>query len=439
MSVQFWIRAAAAMTAIGITALGSPAHANSIDGSFSDLAAQAGAPGGAIAYIEDGVVERTETFGSTGDGEPVQATTQMLWGSTSKSVAAAVAVRLHEGGVLDLDAPVSSYLDGGPDVPVRSLLNHTSGMPFGAADLDVTRPGTTAVEVAVGLDPELDAAGEHRYSSLGYLYLQAAIEAATGKPYADSLAGVAPGAGATAEDCSGVAAGHRLAGPFAVTAGIGYDGAGATYGYTCGSVEDLAAFAVAQLGGEKATFDAQIAEPVETGRSDTRYGLGWRVTSEPDERTTVWHTGTVPGYFSAIYLDPETGDGAVVLLNASGFLHEEALAAATRAAYDQATGRDQTQIPSAWMASAIPVGLLALAAIAAVALIRGRPGGRRAVVVWAALAGLVAIATLVVAPMLMGVPLRYFWLWEPALVVGAGVLLATLTGGLTSSIVRLRR
>lgn len=428
----------ATAAAVGLTTLGSPAYAAPTDGSFGDLAAEAGVPGGAVAYIDGGVVEHTESFGHSGDGQPVATTTRMLWGSTSKPVAAAVAMRLAAEGQWDLDAPVSDYVDGGPEVPVRSLLDHTSGLPFGAEDLDVTRPQATAIEVATELDPQTDAAGAHSYSSLGYLYLQAVIEAATGEPYSDSLAEVAPGTGGTAPDCADVAAGHRLAGPFALPTETGYDGAGAGYGYTCGSIEDLAVFATDQLADENDTLDAQIAQTVETGQPGTGYGLGWRVTDEPDGRTTVWHTGTVPGYFSAIYLDPATGDGAVVLLDASGFLHEETLAALTRAAYDEATERERTAIPSAWMAIAIPVALLALAAIAAVALVRGRSTGPRAVAVWAILTVLVAAAAVLVAPAMMGVPLRYFWLWEPALVVGAGVLLATLAAGLAVSIVRVR-
>lgn len=425
--------------AIGVLAIGSPAHADSRDGSLGDLAETAGVPGGAVAYIGDGAVERVEAFGTSGDDQPVAPTTRMLWGSTSKPVAATVAMRLGTDGALDLDAHVSDYVDGGPAVPVRSLLDHTAGLPFGAADLDVKRPRTTATEVAGSVEPALGTPGDHQYSSLGYLYLQAVIESATGQSYADSLAAVAPGAGATAEDCADVSTGHRLAGPFALSITTAYDGAGAAYGYTCGSIEDLAAFAVSQLNDESGTLGAQTAAAVQTGQPGTRYGLGWRVTSEPDGRTTIWHTGTVPGYFSAVYLDPVTGDGAVVLLNASGFLHEEALAAVTRAAYDYATDREAAAVPTPWMASAAPGALVALAAIATVALIRGGTAGRRAVGVWGVLTVLAAAAALVVAPLLLGVPLRYFWLWEPALVVAAGALLMTLTVGLAVSAARLRR
>ncbi|HHU45291.1 MAG TPA: hypothetical protein GXZ46_06660 [Actinomycetales bacterium] len=90
----------------------------------------------------------------------------------------------------------------------------------------------------------------------------------------------------------------------------------------------------------------------------------------------MWHTGTVPGYFSAVYLDAESGDGAVVLLG-----------------------------------------------VAALVLMLGWLGRRRLrPVAWILLAVVVVAAALIAAPLLMGVPLRYFWLWEPGVVLAAAAV-----------------
>ena len=167
----------------GFAAAGSPGVP-----SFAERAEDLGVPGGAVAYIDDGAVTRTEVFGETATVGPStrrrgDAATPMLWGSVSKPVAAAVVKHLAGEGTLDPAAPADSYVPGAPNVPVSALLDHTSGLGFGAGHLDVDGPDATAMDVVgemSGETGESGATGEHRYSSLGYLHLQAVIEAATG-------------------------------------------------------------------------------------------------------------------------------------------------------------------------------------------------------------------------------------------------------------------
>lgn len=85
----------------GFAAAGSPGVP-----SFAERAEDLGVPGGAVAYIDDGAVTRTEVFGADGDGRPVDAATPMLWGSVSKPVAAAVVKHLAGEGTLDPAATV---------------------------------------------------------------------------------------------------------------------------------------------------------------------------------------------------------------------------------------------------------------------------------------------------------------------------------------------
>lgn len=54
------------------------------------------------------------------------------WGSTTKAVTATAILQLHEKGLLDLDMPVSEYLDyfsAEYPITVRHLLTHSSGLP----------------------------------------------------------------------------------------------------------------------------------------------------------------------------------------------------------------------------------------------------------------------------------------------------------------------
>ncbi|MCE1178659.1 MAG: beta-lactamase family protein [Micrococcales bacterium] len=386
-------------------------------------------PGGAVAWVQDGRISRVESSGSAGDGRAVDDGTRFLWGSVSKPVAASVATRLEQEGRLDLSASVSSYVPGGPDVPVADLLDHTAGLPFGAEHLDIARPGP-ATRALPSTPPTVEPGHRHSYSNLGYLYLQAVLESAGGRPYSELVAGAGIDwhAGASTRACDDLAQGHRLAGPFAWPVDAPYDEAGAAYGYTCGSIRDLATFASSSLAADGSRLRAQVGDAAPTGTTGQAYGRGWRVTREPDGRTTVWHTGTVPGYFSAVYLDPDTRDGVVVLLNASGYLHEEALAGATRAAYDLATGRPAQGAARTTLATGLPLGLVAAAGVLLVAALRRPRASRAALAAWV-VATLVAWAALPLTASLMGVPLRYLWLWEPALVVGTGLVAIAATVG----------
>ncbi|WP_295623976.1 serine hydrolase [uncultured Corynebacterium sp.] len=452
---------AALLVMLLVLALAPPHLARAATGSdFADAAAELGVPGGAVAHIDDGVVTRTDAYGQDGDGNPVVATTSFLWGSVSKPVAAAVVKRLSDDGALDLDASAREYVDGAPDVPVRTLLDHTSGLEFGAQLLDVDRPDATATDVIVeaNLDDGADAAGDgasgetgvHQYSSLGYMVLQAVVESATGGSYQDAVRAT-PGTenvGASAEACADVSRGHRFAGPFAWPMDTGYDGAGAAYGYVCGTIDDLATFAASQMDAANGIIDG-LSEAQPTSTPGQLYGPGWRISLNDDEPPTVWHTGTVPGYFSAVYLDPESGDGAAVLLNASGYLREEELVELTSLAFDEATGRAADGGSSEGAGGSGGIGSLggpaiivpsALFGLALLVLVAGWIE-RRSIrpLAWIVGAVVVVAVVLIAAPMLMGVPMRYFWLWEPGVVVAAAAIPAAMLAAAAMSAMHPRR
>lgn len=68
----------------------------------------------------------------------------------------------------------------------------------------------------------------------------------------------------------------------------------------------------------------------------------------------------------------------------------------------------------------MPAALLGMALLVVAAGWLGRRSIRA--VAWAIGAVVVAAAAVVAAPMLMGVPLRYFWLWEPGIVAAAAAV-----------------
>ncbi|MEV0320566.1 serine hydrolase domain-containing protein [Streptomyces sp. NPDC050658] len=119
-------------------------------------------------------------------------------GSTTKIVTAAVALQLVAEGELDLDKPVQHYM---PElfpkqekpfkpIPVRSLLNYTSGIKAGFAFDDElahrydTLLPRTVVESAIAKGPAHDPGDEQHYRNIGYTVLGMLIEKVTGDTYA---------------------------------------------------------------------------------------------------------------------------------------------------------------------------------------------------------------------------------------------------------------
>ncbi|MEU6766572.1 serine hydrolase domain-containing protein [Streptomyces sp. NPDC046853] len=122
-------------------------------------------------------------------------------GSITKIVTAAVALQLAAEGELDLDKPVQDYMpelfpkqkDEAKNflpIPVRSLLNYTSGLKSGdgfddeyAHRYDTLRP-EKVVTSAIAKGPEHDPGAEQHYRNIGYTVLGLLIERVTGDSYA---------------------------------------------------------------------------------------------------------------------------------------------------------------------------------------------------------------------------------------------------------------
>ena len=84
--------------------------------------------------VKDGALVYSKGFGlADGPKElPAAPDTVYHWGSVTKTVTAAAIMQLREQGLLDLDAPVSDYLEYFPaqyPITVRRLLTHSSGLP----------------------------------------------------------------------------------------------------------------------------------------------------------------------------------------------------------------------------------------------------------------------------------------------------------------------
>ncbi len=153
-------------------------------------------PGLQIAVVKDDQLVLSESYGFANVENRVPVTDKTLFplNSGTKSFTGVAMMQLVEAGLVNLDAPVSDYLDDLPDawrqVRIRQLLAHTSGLP----DI-VDQPGPTAGGTEVGMwkavkQQSMDAQiGEKfSYNQTNYGLLAQIIAKQTRMPYGRYLA-----------------------------------------------------------------------------------------------------------------------------------------------------------------------------------------------------------------------------------------------------------
>ncbi|WP_199036575.1 serine hydrolase domain-containing protein [Glycomyces salinus] len=325
--------------AVAAALTGAPAPPAQVDTAHADIDSfieqrldDLQVPGAAWAVVSSAGIEHQSARGEDGDGGPVTATTPFLWGSVAKPVTATAVMTLVEDGAIDLDEPAATYLpdfhladrDHSDRITVRHLLEQTSGIPADTGITDRADPYGEAVADLADAEPVTEPGAEHLYASANYLVLGAIVEAVTGETYADYLqrAVLDPlgmdGAITTTERSERVAEGHSYFFGRPVGMGLRFDPTGPSYGYLGGTIEDLAAFAAANLSGGGGVLEPETVERMHTGTAtmsgSTSYGLGWKDSGLNDDlgTRTIWHSGGTPGFSAVLVLLPEL-DRAVVL------------------------------------------------------------------------------------------------------------------------------
>ncbi|MBK1789439.1 serine hydrolase domain-containing protein [Prauserella cavernicola] len=149
-------------------------------------------PGAAVhAGDRDGAWTLSAGTADTRVNRPIGAGDHFRNGSQTKTFTAAVVLQLVDEGLVDLDAPIETYLPGvvtgrydGTAISVRQLLQHTSGMVRDVRDArpaaDGTYPLAELVRSAMDEPPQAAPGAEVRYSNVAYLVLGLLIEERTG-------------------------------------------------------------------------------------------------------------------------------------------------------------------------------------------------------------------------------------------------------------------
>jgi CubicO group peptidase (beta-lactamase class C family) len=289
------------------------------------LMEQAHVPGLAIATVQGDTVDWHGEFGvrDAVTLAPVTADTPFQAASLSKPVFAYAVLKLVECGLLDLDRPLSAYVDEpfAPDDPLldqvtaRQVLCHTTGWPN-------WRPRGQP------LRREHPPGERFGYSGEGYIYLQRAVEHLTGQ----SLAAFMQQAllvplnlghsqyAWSAEDDPAVATSHDDQGkPHPRYVGTSEEAATSLHT----TATDFARFLAAsftpgtqpwQLG---ASLLAEMFHPQIAVGDRVAWGLGWGLEETPEGRA-IWHWGDNSGYKNFTVAYPDSQRGIVILTNGNG-------------------------------------------------------------------------------------------------------------------------
>lgn len=150
-------------------------------------------PGLAVAIAKDGRIVYAKGFGyaDVENKVPFTAQTVSRIGSISKTFTALAAMQLVEGGKINLDAEVQTYVPTFPKktapITVRQLLGHLTGIRHykGAEFLSATRYNDVESTLAIFKDDPLlhEPGAKMSYTTYGYTLLSRVVEAASGEAF----------------------------------------------------------------------------------------------------------------------------------------------------------------------------------------------------------------------------------------------------------------
>lgn len=312
-------------------------------------------PGVSVAVIEDGQTAWAQGYGLVDVTRPDPVTTQTLFmaGSISKPFTALAVMRLVAAGRLDLDVDVNQYLtswqvpakDGWqPRVTLRHLLSHTGGLTVhGFPGYQHDEPLPTTIQVLNGVPPantrpvqvNILPGLQFRYAGGGTTIVQQLLVDVLGKPFPDLMQELVLGPLGMADSTYA----NPLPAIWAGRAATGHPWKGVPLRGRYHTYPEMAAAGLwttpvdmAKAGvelmrilrGETSPFlqqetMAEMITPQLPGgdvRGGEEVGLGFFIEGEGAARR-FGHGGWDEGFIANLRLYPQTGQGAVVMLNAN--------------------------------------------------------------------------------------------------------------------------
>ena len=335
-----------------------------MDRAFRDYQARARAPAVAWGVVVDGALVHEGAVGTReagADAAAVDGDTVFRIASMTKSFTTLAILRLRDEGRLSLDDKVARYLPelaalpyptlDSPELTIRLLLTHSAGLPednpWGDRQLAVS-DAAMRVSLRRGI-PFSNAPGvAFEYSNYGFAILGQVVSRVSGERYRDYVdAHVLRPLGMTstrweaaAVPAARLAHGYRREGEAWIEERPLADGAFGAMGGLYSSVHDLARYVSFFLSAWPPRDDedrgpvrrsslremqqaarpyralatrSSVEEPLRLSAGGYGYGLG--ATQTCRFRSSVAHSGGLPGYGSQMRWLPEHGVGIVALAN----------------------------------------------------------------------------------------------------------------------------
>jgi CubicO group peptidase (beta-lactamase class C family) len=310
-------------------------------------------PGLQAAVVRRGKVVLLRSFGTADIGNSVPVTDKSIFSinSCTKAFTGVAMMQLAEGGMIDLSAPVSGYLEGLPaswrPVTLRQLLTHVSGLPniLNVLDRDTGKliGGDTedSAWAKVQALPVAFPTGERfGYNQTNYVLLGKIIDKYSGVPFARffserqfRVAGMQNTVFADSRDVIPRLTpsyryvrnvdGHALGGDKLIFAYSEFPPFRRTASGLNSTAEDIARWIIALREGRllktKAALDTLWTAGKYNDGSPTQWALGW-VTKPRPKHSAVIATG---GGRAAFFVYPDDDLAVVVLTNLAGAFPEE--------------------------------------------------------------------------------------------------------------------
>jgi CubicO group peptidase (beta-lactamase class C family) len=327
-----------ALIAIGLAAAAQARiSTESIDAFIAAELPRSGAPGIAYAVVDGGeIASGAHGEALIGSGRPVTPDTPFLIGSISKSFTAMAVMQLVEAGNVDLDAPVSHYLDVFKDRPsgaitIRQLLNHTSGFSTRQGNDTDYSPVESGDELQRQVariaqwNPAHAPGARWHYSNANYQILGAVIEQVSGQDYASYIEaeilepiGMEESFVSDGERHDSMAVGHQpWFGPKRPLSDNRTNRVNAPAGGIISTASDMALYLATMMNGQDDVIRAESKAAMlrSASAASPHYGFGWSIDPSTG---AAYHSGLTPGVETLAVLSPAESKGVVILINANG-------------------------------------------------------------------------------------------------------------------------
>ena len=292
----------------------------------------------AVVRGRDTIVMKGYGFADVENDVPATAQTVYRIGSITKQFTSAAVMQLIEQNKLSLDDTVGKFLTTLPSawrgVPIRLLLNHTSGIPsytsagprwFSRMRLDLPHDSLLGIIAADTMD--FARGSQWRYNNTGYYLLGMVLEKLTGHSYADVVReqlATPLGLRATMYCGTRPLIKHRAQGyqPTPDDKLVNADPLSMNQpfsaGALCSTVGDLVAWQRALVSG-RVVKPASYAAMTTAEGSAKASGYGYGLTVDAlGGRRRVQHGGGINGFNSMLEYFPDDTLSVVVLTNTNG-------------------------------------------------------------------------------------------------------------------------